>query len=110
MKSLPRSIQPVADFCFKHLPCSAVAEIGEVSAGRRGLNAPIYRGFVSFNPSPRNWRPSVSPLFCWRNTEEKCRYSSFPFGLSVVGGTFKLLLCVPRKGNIGEVSLSDGGV
>ena len=63
MKSLPRSIQPVADFCFKHLPCSAVAEIGEVSAGRRGLNAPIYRGFVSFNPSPRDECPSVSPLY-----------------------------------------------
>ena len=45
-----------------------------------------------------------------RDTEEKCKYSSFPFGLPVAGDTFKLLPCVLRKENIGEVARSDGGV
>ena len=27
-----------------------------------------------FNPSPRDWRPSVSPLYCWRHTGEKCEF------------------------------------
>lgn len=44
MKSLPRSIQPVADFCFKLLLCSAVAEIGEV-AQLEGFKCSHIQGF-----------------------------------------------------------------
>lgn len=57
-----------------------------------GFKVFIYRLLIilAFNTSPRDCRSSVSPLYCWRNTEEKCEYFLFPSDLQATGNSSRL--------------------